>query len=231
MLLFFSLIFLHTLCFAGSRIVFISDSHGVGKFGDIVKTHLRAREDTRFHFFASGGSAPLQWINNAFTTTCGYQETSSDANATPGCQRIHTPRFSSIWERYPRVPNERRISIIALGTNLSPKASERAPQITQIRRLMDVALAQSDLCIWVGPPNMRRSPDFDQQGVENKVSMIQEVQNRCTFIDSRMISQDPSQGDGIHYHWPGSRNIEQIQASSDWANAVMQEVESIISQN
>ena len=122
-------------------------------------------------------------------------------------------------------------SAIALGTNLSPKASERAPQITQIRRLMDVALAQSDLCIWVGPPNMRRSPDFDQQGVENKVSMIQEVQNRCTFIDSRMISQYPSQGDGIHYHWPGSRNIEQIQASSDWANAVMQEVESIISQN
>lgn len=217
---------------ARDRFVVITDSHGAGQFGQTLTDGLRARANTDFTFFASGGSAPLQWLNRAFTTTCGYRENSRSIPTAPrACETVLTPRLSELWaaESSDRA-QERRITVIVQGTNYSTKAALRAEQIAATKKLIQAARAGSDVCLWVGPPKMRRTPGYDAAGVEAKIAILREALESlgdagCTFIDSRPISEYPAQGDGIHYHWPGSRNEGALRAASDWANRVLHEIE------
>lgn len=214
------------------RFMVITDSHGAGQFGQALTDGLRRRALTDFTFFASGGSAPLQWLNRAFTTTCGYRENSRVIPTAPrACETMLTPRLSELWaaETSDR-EHERRVTVIVQGTNFSTKASLRAEQITATKKLIQAARAASDVCLWVGPPKMRRSPGYDSAGVEAKIEILQAALTQlgdqgCTFIDSRPLSEYPAQGDGIHYHWPGSRNEGALRAATDWATEVLREIE------
>lgn len=211
---------------AGDRFVIITDSHGVGKYGESLKSQIRNRPETSYHFFASGGSAPLQWLNRAFTTTCGFEETSTDEVSPSICKKLLTPKLSDLWDKYPVSPSERRVTIIVQGTNLPVAQAQFEEQVRYTKKLLNVALERSDVCIWVGPPNMRRAPGFDAQGVETKIKILMTaLEDKCHFIDSRQISTYPSTGDGIHYHMPGSQNQGQIDASLAWAEATFLRIE------
>lgn len=205
-----------------SHVVLISDSHSLGEFGRVLAEKLRADTDSSFHYFASGGSAPLQWLNGAFTTPCGLIETHQTPVSKRVCQKVLTPKLSDIWLAQKVASGTKKVTVIIQGTNLSHKSERRSQEIAWAKKLAEVATQKSDECVWVGPPNMRRSPGFDLAGVEQKVQVIKAalVGSKCQFIDSRELSQYPAQGDGIHYHWPGSRDSGQIQAARSWAEEI-----------
>ncbi len=224
--------------FGSDEFVVVTDSHGVGEFGASLSNWLRSRKETQFEFFASGGSAPLQWLNDAYKTPCGLKESSLEIAPDPRtCNVLHTPTLESLWANHKMSPlSHRKITLIVQGTNFGIKPEIYQEQLRATKKLMKVALANSDECIWIGPPNMRRSPGFDEGGVEYKVSLIKaaleltekETNKACVFIDSREISQYPTNGDGIHYHWPGSKDSESIERAHQWGEALAARVESIL---
>lgn len=216
-----------------THIVFISDSHGLGAFGDKIRDWLAYRPSTTFTFVASGGSAPLQWTNDAFETTCGIFEDSFShpAQNWTGCKKMHTPDIHSLWMQNASHLNRdtRTITIIALGTNFSISPGRAKSHEAETQELVKAALYQSETCIWIGPPNMRRSPGFDAEGVEKKYQILKKGTQGCTLIDSRALSKYPENtGDGIHYQWPGSQNLSQIYAARSWASKVITKIEELL---
>ncbi len=205
-----------------SHIVLISDSHSLGEFGRVLATKIRGDQNQKFYYFASGGSAPLQWLNGAFTTPCGLVETSEAPVNKRVCQKILTPKLSQIWQAQKVATGAKKVTVIIQGTNLSHKNERRAQEVAWAKKLAEVAAKESDECVWIGPPQMRRSPGFDLSGVEFKVQVIKEalIGSKCHFIDSRELSTYPAKGDGIHYHWPGSNDAGQIQAARSWAEEI-----------
>lgn len=218
LLLFFSL----SALAQSSHVVLISDSHSLGEFGRVLAEKFRTESTSSFYYFASGGSAPLQWLNGAFTTPCGLIETHKSAVTNRVCQKVLTPKLSDIWLAQKVASGIRKVTVIIQGTNLSHKSERRSQEIAWAKKLAEVAAQKSDECVWVGPPNMRRTPGFDLAGIEQKVQIIKAalMGSKCQFIDSRDLSQYPSLGDGIHYHWPGSRDSGQIQAARSWAEEI-----------
>jgi hypothetical protein len=227
------------------RFVVVTDSHGVCAYGSELAGWLRKRQATQFDFFASGASAPLQWINNAFTTPCGFHDKSSSGNPEPReCRKLHTPRLSDLWKEQPqRVDGERRISIISLGTNFGMSAGMKDEQLAATRRLIEEAMKASDRCIWVGPPNMTRKNGFDTAGVEYKYSLIRKAIEQaahatgkpsCQLIDSRQYSKYPEKcGDGIHYHFHPKCSEKGImaecaKAAREWADGVVAQADCLL---
>lgn len=221
---------------AADRFVVITDSHGLGRWGLEVEEWLRARKDAEFDFFASGGSAPLQWLNGVYTTPFGLHETSATPKGNPRTAgKILTPKLRDLWKNQGSgSANERRITLIALGTNYHPDPKHRAEEIAETTRLIEIAQSESDACAWIGPPNMRRK-NFEAADVEGKVSIIRAAiaaaakktgKPECAFIDSRLYSRYPSTGvDGIHYNWPGSKNPTEIRECVKWAAGVTAELD------
>ncbi len=224
--------------FGADYFVVITDSHGVGEFGASLSDWLRSRPQTQFELFASGGSAPLQWLNNAYKTPCGLSESSLEHAPDPRtCNELLTPTLQSLWDKQSTLPlTDRKITLVVQGTNFGMKPEMYEEQLRATKKLIKVALFKSDECIWIGPPNMRRSPGYDQAGVEYKITIIKtaleltekEINKTCTFIDSRELSNYPTNGDGIHYHWPGSKDPESIERARQWGGAIMAKVESFL---
>ncbi|MBY0518222.1 MAG: hypothetical protein K2P81_15035 [Bacteriovoracaceae bacterium] len=224
------LVLIHFLIFslnswAQSDWVIISDSHSLGEFGHELASRLRSHEGLRFKYISSGGSAPLQWLNGKFTTPCGMVETQVVELKNRVCTKLLTPKFSEVLDESFKTNNQ-KIAVIIQGTNFSIDLKERSNQVIWARKLAQIAEGKSDRCLWIGPPNMRRKGGFDEAGVEYKVQIILEAlkNSPCHFIDSRLISIYPIKGDGIHYHWPGSIDKNQIQEAQKWAFEVFLEI-------
>ncbi|MBS1963959.1 MAG: hypothetical protein JST04_17235 [Bdellovibrionales bacterium] len=221
---------------AADRFVVITDSHGLGQWGLEIETWLRARKGAEFDFFASGGSAPLQWLNGVYTTPVGLHETSATrASTVRPVEKILTPKLRDLWkDQGTGSATERRITVIALGTNYHPGTKFREEEISETARLIEIAQTESDACVWIGPPNMTRK-NFQAPDVEAKVSIVRAAiaaaakktgKPECAFIDSRKYSHYPSTGaDGVHYNWPGSKNPTEIRECKAWAAGVTAEIE------
>ncbi|MBI3557623.1 MAG: hypothetical protein HY074_15285 [Deltaproteobacteria bacterium] len=229
------------------RFVVITDSHGVGHFGEQLAHWLRNRPNTKFDFLASGASAPAQWTNNAFTTPCGFRDGSNINPPRPrACKKLHTDALRDLWKAQGRrTDDERRISIIVLGTNFGMQPEIRAQQVLDTQKLLEDAMKTSDRCLWMGPPNMTRPHGFDAAGVEYKVKIIKEAikltaektgKPPCQFVDSRDFSTYPkasptppsTKPDGIHLHWPGNKDALAIKASGDWADGVAAQADCLL---
>ncbi len=224
---------------ATDRFVVVTDSHGVGHFGEELALWLRKRAQTKFEFFASGASAPLQWTNGAFTTPCGFEDKSKIATPLPRqCNKLHTPSLKYLWQQEPApTEDERRISIIALGTNFSMSPAWRAGHVLETQKLVEDAMAHSERCLWVGPPSMTRKPGFDPPAVAYKIKIIEEAielaakktgKPACQFIDSRPLSHYPKHGDGIHLHWAGQKDPGALKASGEWADGVAAQADCLL---
>lgn len=178
------------------RIVFIGDSHSVGEFGITLNSWLRSRPSADFVFFASGGSAPLQWRNGIFTSKCALKDDSS--RPTPpkkACSTLLTPKLSTLLaspESY-----SRSTVLIALGTNMSGKAEDRANEIKWAKNLLNDVRTSGAQCAWIGPPDMSF---YSTEQIETRYSIIRNAIDQeaeaslgtpCTLIDSRKISHYP----------------------------------------
>ncbi len=232
----FLLLFLALPAAAADRVVVITDSHGVGTFGAGIESWLERRAGTTYDFFASGASAPRQWVSSRFTTTCGYHRRSGEPAKARKCYPEKTPYLRELWsDQGPRASGERRVTIIAHGTNYP--LSGAAAEVAVTKRLILDAFAASGACVWVGPPNMSKSPGYDAQAVADKYAIIQdaiesvavETGNRCRLIDSRPLSQYPRKGgDGIHYHWLKNPDADSLAQGPRWAERVAAELALIL---
>lgn len=221
---------------AADRIVVITDSHGVGAFGEGLEAWLRARPDTSWVFFAAGGSAPRQWSTSRWTTPCAYQASSGGPVFKRMCKEEKVPHLDELWAAQPTgTSKERRITIIAHGTNyaLGAKASEAASTLP----LLKAAFNASEFCVWIGPPNMTKKPGFDAAAVAYKYSVIEaalaaaktSTGRTCTLIDSRTISTYPAQGgDGVHYHWLRTKDPASLARGQEWAAAVAAKLSALL---
>ncbi|UPT75829.1 MAG: hypothetical protein M0D55_09240 [Elusimicrobiota bacterium] len=217
------------------RIVVITDSHGVGSFGEALEAWLRARPDTDWDFFAAGGSAPRQWASSRWTTPCGYHATSAGPAVKRACREETVPHLDELWAAQPAGTSKtRRVTIIAHGTNyaLDAKASEAASTLP----LLKAAFKASDVCVWIGPPNMTRSPGFDASGVAYKYSIIEaalaaakKTGHVCSLVDSRPLSSYPKLGgDGIHYHWLKTKDPDSLSQGPKWGAAVAAKLDALL---
>ncbi|MBL7714635.1 MAG: hypothetical protein JNL01_04150 [Bdellovibrionales bacterium] len=205
----------------------ISDSHGVGAFGGRISQWLRSRTDTSFYFLASGGSHPAHWLKETFTSPCAFDDSDSmDPKRKRVCLKILTPTLDGLLQARPKF--DRSITLIIQGTNFSLDPKQRKTHVQQTEDLAKIAAASSDLCFWVGPPNMTKSPGYDAAAVVEKFGILQDGLKNipgCQLIDSRLISTYPaSGGDGVHYHWPAAKDPVTIQAAEDWADRLIQEL-------
>lgn len=216
--------------------VVISDSHGMGQFGSTLDAWLK-NSKAPYQFIASGGSAPLQWYNNAYVTPCGFIS-STHSSGTRACEKIKTPSVKDVWAHFSdATPNT--TTIIVQGTNIPVRsAAEKTEQTRYATALIQKTFEVSQNCIWVGPPNMTRK-GYEAADVQDKYDVIKDAINNvsnktgktCTLIDSRKHSTYPPAGtgkhDGIHYNWPGSKNPAEITASINWASGIISEIKKL----
>lgn len=219
-----------------SSLVVISDSHGMGQFGSTLDAWLKSSK-APYQFIASGGSAPLQWYNNAYTTPCGFVS-STHSSGTRTCEKIKTPSVKDVWAHFTDATSS-KTTIIVQGTNIPVRSSaEKTEQTRYAASLIQKTFESSENCIWVGPPNMTRK-GYEAADVQDKYDVIQNAINHvasktgktCVLIDSRKHSTYPPAGtgkhDGIHYNWPGSKNPAEITASTNWANGIISEIKNL----
>ncbi len=219
-----------------TSLVVISDSHGMGQFGSTLDQWLK-NSKAPYQFIASGGSAPLQWYNNAYVTPCGFAS-STHSTGTRACEKIKTPSIKDIWANFSEATSV-KTTIIIQGTNIPVRSSaEKTEQTRYASSLIQKTFEVSQNCIWVGPPNMTRK-GYEAADVQDKYDVIKaaisQVANKtgrtCLLIDSRKHSVYPPGGtgkhDGIHYNWPGSKNPAEITASTNWANGIISELKKL----
>jgi hypothetical protein len=206
LILFLFLIFSQTV-FAQKHIIYIGDSHSLGNFGQTLTNYFRANKENTFEFYASGGSAPLQWTNGLFTSSCGYHDSSSFSAAPQRkCnEKFKTPKLENLIHQS---RDKNLVIIIALGTNFSKKIDDRKFNIKTSQDLIK-HIPEKAQCLWIGPPHMKRfnpsQMDLDYSIIEEAISL-----SPCELIDSRFYSEYPyiyaqtSKPDGIHYDFPAA---------------------------
>jgi hypothetical protein len=216
----------------------------VGEFGVAINTWLRHRQDTDFEFFASGGSAPLQWRNGVYTSKCATQDrTSFTAQPEKGCRTLLTPRLTQLIRSRAETTFRQTTVIVALGTNMSSAPERRSEEIKWASQLLHDITLQQARCIWIGPPQMSK---FSDQELEVRYRMIQaaiELESKasgaspCALIDSRKISayadsllNPAKKPDGIHYDLPGTVYKEGLEAARKWGESAVQEIEALLIQ-
>lgn len=224
---------------AQTHVVYIGDSHSVGTFGEEMDAWIRNRAATDFLFFASGGTAPFQWLHGTAPVRCWLKD--NDQNETAPGKGVclakderpteNTPKFESLLkDSYPN-----KIAIIAHGTNFGTRGnSKQTPeqqfneQVGSSMDLIKKASAHGYQCFWIGPPQMRK---FEGNALETKYMIIQTAIKKaeekygakCNLIDSRPLTQYPQSAklDGIHYTFPGSATSESIKIAKEWAQKVI----------
>ncbi len=207
---------------AKDRFVVVTDSHGIYHFGEGIENWLIQRKPKpEYEIVSSGGYMPTQWTprvdaagkahssQKRHTTTCGARYRTRASASVRECKAMTTPFLNEVWaDQGPRKAGERRITVIAHGTNLP--TSGREGLIASTVRLIQDAFAQSDECVWVGPPNMTRPGNtpkevqFKYEVIEAAIQKVREKTGKtCGLIDSRQVSTYPAGGhDGVHYQWP-----------------------------
>lgn len=217
---------------ASDRVVIAADSHGIGGFGWTLEDWLRGRPNTSYAFAANGGSAPLQWTKTKGGTTCGIQEDSSAPPSKPACRppcdsaracgAMPTPHLDKLWEAQPpRDVLERRVTIIAHGTNLPVK--DRAGSVAACKEMIRMAYANSDVCVWIGPPDMTRFETGPMYSIiEEAIAAVQGPGGaRCRLVRSAEFTKYPARsGDGVHYHWLPHPHKEDFGLAAQWAEGV-----------
>jgi hypothetical protein len=218
------------------EIIYIGDSHSLGAFGAVYTSWFRSSEQTRFHFIASGGSAPLQWTNGLFVTSCGYEDYSELPLApVRKCdEKFLTPKLETL---YKSELGSDKLTIIALGTNFGPTPEDYKFQVKSVVNLLKTVYNQQSECLWIGPPDMKRYSvsvaDLKYQIIQEGILEASKTYGKipCQLIDSRLYSRYPetqpgSKPDGIHYDYPASwyRFPEGIGAAKAWGASVLNEI-------
>ena len=207
-----------------AKVIFIGDSHSLGVFGEEINTYLEESLHD-YEFWASGASAPLQWINNAFTTSCGYNSKKGDVPKRGCPRRMFTPTLIS---RLQASPGAHHV-IVALGTNFGKTEDHRRSHIRYTTKMLK-KLRADDKCLWIGPPDMKRRRDRSARNYGIIEESIRKSGVDCKLIYSDRFTQYPESTDhqrgnpdGIHYDYPAAwyRFPEGKIAALKWAQDII----------
>ncbi len=200
-------------------ILMIGDSLSVGKFGEVVQTHLALNH--RVSAYASCGSSPEHWLAGEpdFVTKCGYRQVTSDSSVFNDWVNGRAPRPT----RTPKLADLIRkhkptILIVQLGTNWMDRNLSDDQMGNYLSRLVDEARHGSvEKIVWIAPPDSSRLRKT--QGRVHQI--IRRVAARKNFevIDSRNVTHyvmGKTGGDGIHYN---------SEASTAWAHAIQHDLD------
>lgn len=174
---------------ANTHIVYIGDSHSVGTFGEEMDAWIRKKQDTDFTFFASGGTAPFQWLHGTAPVVCWLKDNQFNASAPEhgvclteeeksqrkaGTLKTEfTPKFETLLKKD---GYEKKVAIIAHGTNFGTKGNKTQTPEQQFNEQVNTTVSLIELtarygyqCFWVGPPRMRK---YEGVQLDTKFSII-----------------------------------------------------------
>jgi len=224
-----------------ANIVYLSDSHGLGPFGEALDLWLRQRDRIKAETWVVGGTAPWQWINpyTRWVSPMGYHDEGC-SGSVPAPRRnlgkVTTPYLPTFLEKYAELSD--KYIIIALGANATPNNEGFKFLQTNVTKVVKLVSQHNFKCIWIGPPRMRRWDNDQNRAIKRYEKIYQALiigieqasasdpESTCTLIDSRPISYYPAQGgDGIHF----SMNLpEHRQAAKQWADEIILQLESLL---
>lgn len=205
-----------------TKILILTDSHGVGPFGEEILERLRHAPGVTVDLRAIGGSAP-HWFERGTYTKGGYQGQANNTTPAPkhSSKPMHTPLLKDLL-----VDMKDQLVVSELGANLigSKKYKVSREFVESTTRRMVTAIQHSGAkCLWIGPPVMRYFGDAE---IARIIEWIEPALTgdsrfpRCEWIDSRPFSSYPATGgDGIHYSFKGGAAIARA-----WAQAIAREV-------
>jgi hypothetical protein len=191
-----------------STILFIGDSHSVGPFGQALDLHLREKF-THVATATSCGTIARDWYQSSAVTKCGYREIDTDGTTRRGTEGP-VPSFTQLLQR--TRPDH---VIVALATNYANYPDESFI-VADMRRMAQEIVRSGARCYWVGMPTSRTLKDRHE-----KVDRLtrQAVRGLCQFFDSFTVTSYPATGgDGIHFYFPGGREM-----AADWGKAVFED--------
>ena len=186
------------------EILFLTDSHGLSTFGEVVDSSLRNIEGANVTTWAVGGTAPWQWINpkTRWKSGAGFHDKGNYLKAPKmrkgNIKPTRTPHIDDILKGLSG--QGQKIALIVQGSNHDHSDwglnfLERNSKILS-QKLIDAGFQ----CYWVGPPKMRR---FENNGPEYTKEIVRRlkraVSNQCKFFDSYPVTFYPKGGDGVHY--------------------------------
>jgi hypothetical protein len=201
-------------------ILMIGDSLSVGKFGEVVQTHLALKH--RVAAYASCGSSPEHWLAGEpdFVTKCGYRQRTSDSDIFTDWVNGHAPRPT----RTPKLADLVRkhkptIVVVQLGTNWMDRNLSDDQMNDYLGRFMDEARRSGTVekIIWIAPPDSARLRKT--QGRVHQILRRAATRKNFEIIDSRSVTHyvtGKTGGDGIHYN---------TESSEAWAHGIQRELD------
>ncbi|UXR63208.1 SGNH/GDSL hydrolase family protein [Bdellovibrio bacteriovorus] len=197
------------------RVLLLGDSHAYGKYGEVLDSHFRATAK-QVTSFSSCGSSPSTWTTtsaNFKSTNCGFWK----KNAADRETRVKSHKLPSFNAELKSLRPQ--LTVITLGTNILGSTGNINSEKKHIESMMKAIRAQGSECVWVGPPDLAKTPF--SKNLQSGVATIKALadKNQCHFIDSTKLTQYPSgKSDGIHYG-PGD--------SANWGKAVIEKIKGL----
>lgn len=197
---------------AHERVLFLGDSHSYGVYGTVIDGYFR-KTASKVVSIASCGSSPSTWTSvkaNFKTTNCGYWR----KERSEGEVRVKSQKLESFSTHLDQVKPD--LVVLSLGTNILASRSNVESELKSIDLMMEQVKKTGADCIWIGPPDLAKSPFKDnlKYGIEKIKSQVEKYS--CRYIDSSKITSYPSgKSDGIHYGPADSRK---------WGESVTQQI-------
>lgn len=215
---------------ARDRILFLTDSHGLGPFGEAMNRWLLGVPEAELQTYALGGSSPPWWYRgtvspHAFTfNSCDGRPLPAGRPVADGL--VRAPSLETLISegdgRY-----RRQIVILEQGGNV--------PGLPSLYREWGARMVKAilsrphNVCVWIAPPKMAKVGAAYSQKVFEAIRdgiadaagdlRLASPDEACLLVDSRPVSEYPG-GDGYHYPY-SARGIE---AARKWADAVIQAI-------
>lgn len=212
-----------------TRILFLSDSHALGHFGEVVERWLTARPGAEVHTYAMGGSSPQWWFKGNIAEH-GHVYHSCDGPPTARMNMRHVRSATPLITELMNVPAstyEREVVILAQGTNVPGTPSIYKEWSTKLVKATQPNKQRA--CVWIAPPKMRdRSPRYSDQifaAIQEGLQSAAKEGAPCRLIDSRSYSDYPETGgDGVHYSFSAAGQA----ATTKWAEGVIEELKPLL---
>jgi hypothetical protein len=212
-----------------TRILFLSDSHALGHFGEVVERWLTARPGAEVHTYAMGGSSPQWWFKGNIAEH-GHVFHSCDGPPRPRKNLKHVRSATPLITELMSVPvgtYEREVVIVAQGTNVPGTPS--IYKEWSARLVKAIQPSRQRVCVWVAPPKMRdRSARYSDQifaAIQEGLQSAAGDGAPCQLIDSRKYSEYPETGgDGVHYTFSAAG----ITATTKWAQGIITELKPVL---
>lgn len=225
---------------AKTRILFLSDSHGLGHFGEMVERWLVTLPNAEVHTYALGGSSPQWWFRGNIAAH-GHVFHSCDGRPKARINLKHTRTTTPLIAELMNVPTgtyEREVVIINQGTNVpGPPSIYKEGSEKLVKAIQPEGLGRTHrppsgappgpprVCVWITPPKMRdrgpRYSDLVYAAIQEGLQSATRDGAPCQLIDSRKYSDYPAlDGDGVHYPFSAAG----IAATTRWSQGVISEL-------